>query len=237
MQSILKSHEFYPYWEMVLADDGSKIPARPVAEEILRDHLDRVTFIVNDISFEDKIERGLILGEYGNRAIDQSTADIAIILCDDDELVPTYLRDLASYFETHPEVLYCYSKTHLYNPLIQKSEDVNNIVGKYNQWEGPINPAGKVDGSQVAWRLSCFREYGVRFTTTTKVVPGKPWVVDTDKGIFQSLFEKCGMCYPTGLVSQYKGIHDYQLLWHKNATAESLLEYDKMVKDLGGVRF
>lgn len=235
--SILESNKYYPYWDLIFGDDGSNIPGRPIVEELLREHLEKVVFVHTGMSFNDKIEKGIVIGGLANEVLNKSTADAAIILGDDDELVPTYLRDLAEFFVNHPDVLYCYSKIHLYNPLIQKSCDVNNVVGKYNQWNGLINPVARVDASQIAWRLSCFHKYGARFSESTKIVPGKPWVMDTDKSLFQSLFEKCGMCHPTGLVAQYKGIHDYQLLWHKNATADSLLEYDKMVRELGGVSF
>lgn len=236
MRSVLQSHQHHPYWEMAFGDDGSVVPGRPVVERILRDHLDKITFVQSGMSFKDKINEGLIIGRLANEAIAKSQADAAIILGDDDELAPTYLRDLAEFFLRRPEVLYCYSKIHLYNPLVQTSDRVNNIADKYNQWEGPIDPVGKVDASQVAWRLSCCRDFGARFADSTKFVSGKPWLVDTDKSFFQSLFDTCGLCHPSGLVAQFKGVHDYQLLWHKNATTESLLEYDEMIKSLAGVR-
>lgn len=237
MNSILKANEHHEDWELAFGDDNSKIPGRPIVEEILKDHLDKVTFVQSNMSFEDKIDQGLILGKLANKAMKESDADVALMLCDDDELYPTYLKGLSDFFKTNPNILYCYSKLHLYNPLLQKSEDVDNIHGKFNQWNDPIDPVNKVDASQVAWRLSCCKIHGAWFQETTRFVPGKPWTKDTDKSFFENLFTKCGKCYPSGLVGQYKGVHDYQLVWHKNVPAAGLHSYDQMVQELGGVKF
>lgn len=237
LNSILKANELHADWELAFGDDGSKIPGKPIVEEVLKDHLDQVRFYHSNMSFEDKIQQGLILGRMANQAIRDSSADAAIMLCDDDELVPTYLRDLSLYFEKHPNILHCYCKLHLYNPLHKKSEDVNNITGKWNQHSEPINPVNHLDASQVAWRLSCCKDRGAWFKDNTKQVPGKPWTKDTDKSFFENLFAKCGKCHPLGVAGQYKGVHDYQLLWHKNVPAASLWAYDQMCRDLGGKEF
>lgn len=237
LQSILKAHQLHPYWELAFGDDGSLMPGRPIVEEILHEHLDRVTFVDSGQTFEDKIKHGLILGKMANEAIQKSSADVGIILCDDDELVPDYLKNLSNFFSKHPNVKYCYSKIHLYNPLFQKSDKVDNIVGKFNANQGAINPINHVDATQVAWRLSCCKTDGAWFRDNTKEVEGKPWVKDTDKSFFENLYRHCGDCVPTGFVGQYKGIHEYQLLWHKNAPAACLWSYDKMCRELGGKQF
>lgn len=237
LHSILKANEHYQYWELAFGDDGSEIPGRPIVEDILKDHLDKVKFVHSGMNFEDKIKRGLILGKLANEAIAESDADVALILCDDDELVPTHLKELAGFFSGHPNILYCYSKIHIYNPFFQKSENVNNVTGKFNKWDTKINPVGKVDATQVAWRLDCCKKYGAWFRDSTKAVQGKPWTKDTDKSFFENLYNKCGECHPSDLVAQYKGVHDYQLLWHKNVPPAQLWAYDKMYKELGGVEF
>lgn len=237
LESILKANKFHINWELAFGDDGSKIAGRPIVEEVLKDHMDKVTIVESKMSFEDKIRQGLILGKMANEVIRQSSADVALILCDDDELVPTYLRDLSRYFVDHPEVLHCYSKVHIFNPLRQTSEGVNNLTGRFNQWNKPINPVNHVDASQVAWRMECCKKHGAWFAETTKYVPGKPWTKDTDKSFFENLYEKCGLCHPTGFPGQYKGIHDYQLVWHKNVPAGSLHAYHNMYEQLGGVEF
>jgi hypothetical protein len=238
LNSILKANEYHQNWELAFGDDGSHIPGRPIVEEVLKDHLNKVRFYQSDMKFEDKIEQGLILGRMANVAMENSDADVAIILCDDDELVPTYLRGLSEYFSSHPKILYCYSKIHLYNPFYNTSASVDNsVVGRYNNYNGPIDPVGKVDASQVAWRLACCKKRGAWFAESTKLVEGRPWTKDTDKSFFENLYSKCGEAHFSGLVGQYKGIHDYQLLWHKDVAAAQLWAYNKMVLELGGKVF
>jgi hypothetical protein len=237
LKSILKAHEHHDNWELAFGDDGSDVPGKPIVEEILKDHLDKVRFYHSGLRFEDKIENGLILGMMANRAIRESKADIGILLCDDDELVPTYLRGLSDYFLANPKVMYCYSKIHLYNPFFNVSEQVDNVTGRYNKFDGPINPVNKVDATQVAWRLACQKEHDAWLVDTTKFVDGMPWSKDTDKSFFEVLYKKFGEAQFSGLVGQYKGIHDYQLLWHKDVPAAHLWAYDKMCKELGGKVF
>lgn len=221
---------------MAFGDDGSKIPGRPIVEEVLKDHVDQITFYETGMDFNAKLREGLVLGKMANEVIRSSKADIAIILCDDDLLHPSYLQNLSGFF-TQSSALYCYSWIYLFNPIIQTSPDAVSLTNKYNQWEGPINPVNKVDASQVAWRLSCCKENGAWFADSTKCVPGQPWAKDTDKAFFENLYEKCGTCYPTNFVAQYKGIHDYQLLWHKSLGVDLLEKYHETCQDLGGSEF
>jgi len=238
MNSILRANEHHKNWHLAFGDDGSEKPGRPIVEDVLKDHLNKVTFVHSGMEFEDKIREGLILGRLANKAMEESNADVALMLCDDDELVPTYLKDLSAYFLQHPNILYCYSKLYLYNPILQKSEDASRSTNnKWSNFTAPLNPVNHLDASQVAWRLDCCKKHGAWFKDNTKFVPGKPWTKDTDKSFFENLFEKCGPCHPTGFVGQFKGIHDYQLLWHKNVPAASLWAYDKMCRELGGVEF
>lgn len=237
LNSILKANEFHGDWHLAFGDDGSKLPGRPIVEEILKDHLDKVSFVESGMTFDDKIREGLILGRLANEAMRSSDADVAFMLCDDDEIVPSYLKNLSDLFSSRPEVLYCYSKVHVYNPLYQKSGDVDSVKGRYNKHSGPIDPVDKVDASQVAWRLDCCKVHGAWFAESTKEVMGKPWTRDTDKAFFRALHEKCGVCHESGFVGQYKAVHDYQLLWHKNVGAAGLWAYDRMYQEFGGVKF
>lgn len=237
ISSILAANQHHQDWELAFGDDGSKIPGRPIVEEILKDHLDKVTFVQSGMTLEDKLKNGLMLGKMANDAIANSSADVAFILCDDDELHPEYLKNISVFFESNPNILYAYSKIHLYNPLFQNSFMVNNLNHKYNQWVDPINPCCKVDASQVSWRLSCCKDMGAWFEDSTKFVKGKPWTKDTDRSFFENLYEKCGDCYPTNIICQYKGVHDHQLLWHKNSGIDQLREYNKTCQELGGIEF
>ena len=90
LNSILRADEYHQDWELAFGDDGSEIPGKPIVEEVLKDHLDHVRCYHSNMKFEDKIENGLILGTMANEAMQDSDADIGFMLCDDDELVPTY---------------------------------------------------------------------------------------------------------------------------------------------------
>lgn len=235
LASIRKAAELYQDWILVFGDDNSPIPGEPIVREMLPEYLDRITFINTNMSFNEKIKNGLAHGKYANQFIASCEADVAIILCDDDELVPTYLRDLATFFISRPNVMYCYSKVHIYNPLFQKSQDVDNVTGRYNDHHGPINPANKLDVSQVAFRLDCCKKHGVQFLESTKGT--QPWIENLDGRFFQALYDKFGPAEPTNLIAQYKGIHDHQLVWHKKNGEEGLAKYIEQVTDLGGKRF
>jgi len=237
LSSILAANEHHQDWELAFGDDGSIIPGKPIVEEVLKDHLHKIRIVESGMNLEDKLKHGLVLGRMANEAISLSSADVAIILCDDDELHPEYLKNISEFFTLNPSVLYAYSKIHIYNPLFQTSSGVNNLNHKYNQWNVPINPVNKVDASQVSWRLDCCKLNQAWFCDSTNFVTGKPWAKDTDKGFFENLYDKCGECYPTGIVAQYKGIHDYQLLWHKNAGLDQLRRYEDKCCKLGGIEF
>lgn len=237
LKSIVKANDYYQNWHLLFGDDGSIYPGKPIVEEILGHLVEKVTFVQTALTLESKIANGLLIGGFANEAMKNSDADIGLILCDDDELEENYLQNLNRYFMENPDVLYAFSKIYLYNPLTQSSKDVCNLSNKYNQFETPINPVGKVDASQVSWRLDCCKKNGAWFAETTKSIEGKPWTRDTDKSFFQNLYDKCGPCHPTGFVGQYKGVHDYQLLWHKNVQPKSLEAYDKMCRELAGRKF
>lgn len=235
LQSIRKAHAHHADWHLVFGDDGSPVPGEPVVREIMSEFADRITFINSNLTFEEKANGGLVLGRFANEVIAASDADIGITLCDDDELCPLYLKQLSDFFVSHPDVMYCYSKIHLYNPLYQRSEDVDNISGRYNRWDGPVNPTNKLDASQVAFRLDCCRRQGVKFPDTTK--GAVPWVENIDGHFFQCLYDKFGPAIPTNFTSQYKGIHDYQLVWHKKKNKEDLKVYMDQIRELGGSKF
>ncbi len=237
LNSILLANEHHQNWELLFGDDGSKIAGKPIVEEILKDHLQKITFAQSGMTFDQKIANGLVLGKYCNEAIKKSNADIAIMLCDDDQIHPNYLKNLDEFFDNNPQIMYCYSKIHIYNPLLQDMKQISNLAERYNKWNAPINPANKVDASQVAWRLDCCKKNNAWFVESTKLTSDKPWIKDTDKSFFENLYEKCGDCFPTSFVSQYKAIHDYQLLWHKSGTESDLRIYNQKIEELAGVVF
>lgn len=235
LSSIIKAGELHSDWELVFGDDGSDIPGEPIVKEVMQNCIEKVKIINTKMSFVDKINKGLMLGKYCNEVISNSDSDIGIMFSDDDEIHPDYFKKLNDYFLQNKDILYCFSKIHLFNPLIQKSHDVKNLDNKYNKSSVPIVPMNQVDASQVAWRLDCCKKHGAWFANSTNFDVKKPLIKDTDKSFFEKLYEKCGLCHPTFFVSQYKGIHDYQLLWHKNADEHELKKYYELVKSQAGV--
>lgn len=237
LASVLAANEYHADWELSILDDNSPIPLEPILDKMMVGHMDKVRTANSGMSFQNKIEQGLALGRWANQGIRESDADIAIFLTDDDELVPTYLRDLSSYFANYPDVPYCYSHIHLFNPLCQKSSEVDCLGHKYNQWREPIDPVAKLDASQVAWRLSCCKEHGVWLKESTNEFADMPWVKDTDRSFFERLFNTFGAAPFSGLVGQYKGVHEHQLLWHKKTDEVGLREYYERINELGGKEF
>lgn len=237
LNSILKVNVHHQNWKLVFGDDASPIPGEPIAREILADHVHQIEFIRKETTLQEKINNGISLGAYANEILRNTDAEIIVPLNDDDELHPEYFSKLNYFLTMHPEVLYCYSNIHLYNPLNQKAEDVDNISGSYNELTGPINLYGKCDASQVAWRISCNREHGAWFAESTLTESDMPWAKNTDAEFFNNLYEKCGPAHYSGFVSQYKGIHNYQLLWHKKAKGDELKRYIEEIDGLAGDKF
>ena len=237
LNSILLASEYHQDWELAFGDDNSKFPGKPIVEDVLKDHLGKINFYNSGLSFEEKIKRGLILGELANQAIQKSDAEVGIILQDDDQLVPTYLKKLSDFFLNNPKVMYGYSKVHIYNPLYEDVDNVDNLDHKYNKCNMPVNPVNNIDASQLAFRLSCCKEYDAWFGTTTLQRESMPWAKDTDKTFFENLYEKLGDTSPIDVVGQYKAIHEYQLLWHKKTDENGLRHYCEMIESLAGKEF
>jgi glycosyltransferase involved in cell wall biosynthesis len=228
LESVLNSNVHHQDWHLVVGDDNSPHPAEPIVRSILSNHLDKITFVNTKATMEDKLRSGLSIGKVGNEVILSSSADIAITLCDDDVLVSTYIKDLVDYFDKHPEAMYAWSNIHIYNPFYEVPEYVNNVSGKYNDWHGPIDPTNKLDTSQVAFRTEAFRRHeDIRYPVTT-LEGSDPAIRNLDASLFQKLHEHFGPAPHTGLVAQYKGIHDHQLVWHKGDIAGYIHTVDRL---------
>ena len=86
----------YKNFEIAFIDDGSEVKGEPIVRSILKpSFLKKVNFIDTNDTVEDKINReGSEIGKYANEAIKESDADIVLMLCDDDAMVPDYLNSL-----------------------------------------------------------------------------------------------------------------------------------------------
>jgi uncharacterized phage-like protein YoqJ len=211
LKSVLKANEHYKNWFLIAHDDGSENKLEPVVHEVMAGHLDNVGIVRSEKTSEQKVNEGGMLGHTLNEIIHVARAqikpDILLMLCDDDELHPLYLKKLDEYFTNNHDVMSCYSNVICYDPLHETSENCfperhAKFSSKLNQWNVSINGTDKVDASQVAWRSSC-HDRGVRFPF--------PCVKNHDSGLFSAMNHFCGPMHYTGFVSQYKGVHSKQL--------------------------
>jgi len=207
LNSILKANEKYQNWYLVVHDDGSDNHATPIVREVLKPVLDRVGIVRTEMTVQDKVDSGGLLGKQLNdiirAALYEVRPDLFCMLCDDDELHPEYLANLNTFFDKNSKIMSCYSKVVCCNPLTGEVYDSSHpMATKLNRWDVPICGSCRVDASQVAWRASC-HEAGAWFHY--------PCVKDHDAHFFQALYDRCGPMHPTGFVAQYKGVHEKQL--------------------------
>lgn len=207
LQSIKDSD--YPYWEIAFIDDGSDEKANKILWEYFP-HDRRVTYTYINRSKEVKLKEGSNHGAYLNKAIRKSNADIVMILCDDDALVPDYMSKLNDWYNDNPSAMWGYSHVYIWNPMEQKldytqSKDETHFLNKYTD---PILPAAKMDASQITWRKLC----------NTK---GNCWFMPEWFGIDELFYRDMGMTYGhcryTGLMGQYKAFHLKQLMHCKGS--------------------
>ena len=199
----------YDDWHLAFIDDGSIKPGKPVAEEILKEHLDKVTFYNTEHSIDDKNRQGgSMVGVTMNQALADSNAEMAIMLCDDDALVPSYFSDLREWSMKNPDSHYCYSHVILYNPFEEKPHEefdspfllrkISHQLHKFNRrkcWYNKtqqVYPEAKLDASQVAWRTYC---------NDKALFPARR-TCHLDSAFYRDL----GQYY--GFFGQYKGLHD-----------------------------
>lgn len=205
LKSILRANERYPNWELAFIDDSSPTSGRPIAEDILSTHLDKVKFYNTNMTPSEKIRDGSFVGKLMNQAIVDSSSDLVVMLCDDDELVSDYFAQLNRFFSVHPRTPACYSHVHLYNPGFERSEEVDNAPNTYffNRHTRKIHLAGKVDASQVAWRISVHKKNGIWFDF--------PKAKNLDESFYGQLSKKYGKIPFSQLIGQYKSKNTVQL--------------------------
>lgn len=216
LQSVKNAVKKHHRWELAFGDDGSEYPGEPIAREILSNHQHKLSFYNTHSSIEDKIQNGIQIGKLANQVLSKTDCDICVTLCDDDEFHPDYLWNLNLYFLQNPEVMYCWSNIHLFNPFKQKAEGINNLSGIYNELTESVNPYGRLDGSQVAFQIKAIREHNIWYRDTTKSNGGEhAWSYNLDGELFKQFYNKFGSCPYTGFVAQYKGVHERQLVYQK----------------------
>ncbi len=205
LRSVRKAGEQHADWLLAFIDDSSPHDGKSIAEEELG--LGQAIFYNTNTSLETKRKDGSYLGRAMNEAIMDANAEIAIMLCDDDQLCPGYLAGLDCFFREHPEVDCCHSHVCEFNPLFEDTKHVNLDRGSSFNHFGLINPKQRVDASQVAWRTKMNRDRNIWF----------PW--PQTKCLDNAFYSRINDAYPegipfSGLMGQYKGVHSAQLSHH-----------------------
>lgn len=190
----------YLDWELAFIDDGSVVDGSNIVSSLFTvDQLAKTRFYSTGDSQKQKEDRGgSNYGMYANRAMSESSAEIVIILCDDDALLPSYLENLNAWFINHPEENYCYSHVLEFNPTLEDYHTVGKKGSGLNKTD-KIAPACQVDASQVAWRKS------------DDVLFPFPQTGCLDAEIFGKLTSKYGLCSYSGFDGQYKAMFPQQL--------------------------
>lgn len=157
-------------------------------------------------TIEEKILRGgSNFGMYANKAMEESFADICLMVCDDDFLWPGYLDHLNNYYQENSSIMYSYGHIVLYNPLDERYEDVikKTEASEYLRHYDPINPYCRVDSSQVSWRRSEAIKNRITFPY--------PLTSNLDAAIYAKMCDAWGPCVFNGSIAQGKGWFDAQL--------------------------
>ena len=205
----------YEDWELAFIDDGSRKPGKPVVENILGDYPDRIRYYFTGSSIDDKNRQGgSNVGLLMNKAIRESNAEMAVMLCDDDALVSDYFNNLPCWAKENPDEHYCYSHVILFDPFKEKPHEgfknsylirqVNHETLKWDRKKHWFNkttllyPEAKLDASQVAWRTYC----------NTKVHFPARRTCHIDSHFYKQMGEHYGQIKYSGFFGQYKGLHD-----------------------------
>ena len=201
-------------WEIAFVDDGSDVSAREAISEILGDEAHKLTYYnTNHTKTEKNAHGGSLFGLYWTLACQETKANIGIMLCDDDALVPGYLQKIDDFFSVkNPN--WCYSHFLGYDPYQQKDFDEIIITERARPLTSDCNPDSILDASQVAFSLKAFQNNDVEFAF--------PCTANLDSDLYRKLFPLYGPCIFMGCEGQYKG------LAKNNLTYRQLVDSDAM---------
>lgn len=200
-------NQSYKNWEVAFCDDGVNYPGKDIVYEIF-DEFDLAKFKFYETKHtvqQKNMQGGSMSGSMINQAVDESDADIVLILCDDDALYPESLEKLVKFYEENPSIDYSYGKVSIFNPndRVEYSNIEDNLNYVLNNRSGPISPANTVDASQVSWRHKKYKDAGIKFPS--------PQTAALDAVIYQRLENAFGKCHENGIIVQYKAIFPGQM--------------------------
>lgn len=206
VQNALNSikEQAYSNWELVFIDDGSDTPGEPIVREVLKDHLDKVKFTRTETTWAERFSPGSPIGLHMNDAVMTSTADIVVILCDDDALLPNYCADINTFFTNNLDQVWGYCHVVAFDPSQQDYHTAPLTPWfSYNGHTVPIAPSCAVDSSQVVYRAHCTKEGGMYWIY--------PQTGCLDCNFYEKMVEVYGLCPWMGCVGQYKGVFPDQM--------------------------
>jgi glycosyltransferase involved in cell wall biosynthesis len=208
LESILKST--YDNWHLTFVDDSGDDSFK---ESFLNYGFDSSKITYSPILMSDDEKNnigGSIFGKYVNDAIQNTDADIIILICDDDAIFPDYMENLNKFYTENPDKMWGYCHVEFYNPEIEHYTQSTKTNGDsslgfsdLNALTIPIIPANKVDSSQVSFRKKAFTEGNVWYP--------HPYTANLDAHVFHKMVNFWGLCDFTNCYGQYKGWFANQL--------------------------
>jgi len=194
----------YDNWELAFIDDGSEAPGEPIVREILKDHLNQVKIIRTETTMAERFSPGSPIGLHMNNAVMDSDADVVVILCDDDALLPNYCEQLNIYFTMWPDEVWGYCHVIAFDPSQQDYHTAPPTPGfSYNGHTGRIAPSCAVDSSQVVYRSKCTKEGGIYWIY--------PQTGCLDCNFYEKMVEVYGNCPFMSNIGQYKAVFPDQM--------------------------
>jgi hypothetical protein len=196
----------YDNWELHFIDDSGDDSFKDILFSYGFDNK-KVKYSAIYESDETKIKKGgSSHGHYINEAIKNSEADFTTILCDDDALVKDSFLQLDFFIKQNKSLEWFYNRVYFYDPSKEfylnsnsRTEvQQNNYKSFYdlNNYFEPINPQNRVDGSQVIYKNSLFKNNLVRYPY--------PQTMNLDSSILGQIYRVSGPCWPSYVYTQYK---------------------------------
>jgi glycosyltransferase involved in cell wall biosynthesis len=203
----------YDNYDLVFIDDSGDDSFKSTFYEYMPQNIvsKSVYYAIMQDEMTKLKQKGSLHGHVINEYIKLSDAEVAIILCDDDALVPDYLTNLSKFYSENPDVNYAYSYVYYYDPANQNYKEGTKYpryqhhgsTYTLNIHSTPIDPFCTLDSSQVTWRTKCNKDDNIWYPS--------PQTRGLDAAIFKQLTAKYGLCHPTGFFGQFKGAFGDQM--------------------------
>ncbi len=203
-------------WELCFVDDGSKESAINSINEILGDEVRKTKYYNTNHSFMDKkTNGGSFFGFYWTLACQESDANFALMLCDDDALTVDYLENLNNFLKNNL-CNWLYSHYLCYNAFNQKKFSEIDYTKCCPDITSEVNPQNVLDASQVVFSTDAFKSKGIEF--------GYPMTANLDSDIYKKLYPIYGPCVYSGLTGQYKSIESNNLSYRQHDIKRTYLD-------------